>query len=155
VRSQIKTLYCCRIEAAAVGPYADTGFYSRKDGRSVMARKVVNRKELRAQSDAAEAREKSAKKSAKDKPTKEKSAKVKKEKVAKDPKKAAAKKPSRKKVAKDVRMKAYWGVFNPSMKRLVLFEYADKKAAEKKASDLTASSRANHFIQLVKEAITE
>ena len=103
-----------------------------------MARKVVNRKELRAQSDAAEAREKSAKKSAKDKPTKEKSAKVKKEKVA-----------------KDVRMKAYWGVFNPSMKRLVLFEYADKKAAEKKANDLTASSRANHFIQLVKEAITE
>ena len=41
------------------------------------------------------------------------------------------------------------------MKRLVLFEYADKKSAEKKASELTASSRATHFIQLVKEAITE
>ena len=62
---------------------------------------------------------------------------------------------SRRKVAKVARMKAYWGVFNPSMKRLVLFEYADKKAAEKKANDLTASSRAHHFIQLVKEAITE
>ena len=40
-------------------------------------------------------------------------------------------------------------------KETVLFEYADKKAAEKKANDLTASSRAHHFIQLVKEAITE
>ena len=52
-------------------------------------------------------------------------------------------------------MKAYWGVFTGSMKRLVLFEYADKKAAEKKAADLTASSRAQHFVQLVKEAITD
>lgn len=52
-------------------------------------------------------------------------------------------------------MKAYWGVVNPSMKRLVMFEYADRKAAEKKASDLTASSRSTHFIQLVKEPIAE
>ena len=115
-----------------------------------MARKVVNRKELRAQADAAEARAKTTKKAAKDKPAKDK-----KEKVAKEPKKPAAKKASRKKVAKEVRMKAYWGVFNPSMKRLVLFEYADKKAADKKAADLTASSRSQHFVQLVKEAITE
>lgn len=115
-----------------------------------MARKVVNRKELRAQADAAEAREKSGGK--KEKPAKEKAAK---EAGAKEPKKAAAKKPARKKVAKEARLKAYWGVFNPAMKRLVLFEYADKKAAEKKAADLTASSRAQHFIQLVKEAIAE
>ncbi len=115
-----------------------------------MARKTVNRKELRAQNDAAEARAKSTKKAAKEKPAKEK-----KEKAAKEPKKPAAKKTSRKKVAKEVRMKAYWGVFNPSMKRLVLFEYADKKAAEKKAADLTNSSRSQHFVQLVKEAITE
>ena len=77
----------------------------------------------------------------------------KKEKVAKDPK--AAKKPSRKKTAKESRMKAYWGVYNQGMKRLAMFEYSDKKAAEKKAADLMASSRTNHFIQLVKEAITE
>ena len=118
-----------------------------------MARKVVNRKELRAQSDAAEARDKAAKpgkKAAKEKPVK-----AKKEKAVKEPKKAAAKKPSRKKTAKETRMKAYWGVFNQAMKRLVLFEYADRKAAEKKAADLTASSRSQHFIQLVKEAITE
>ena len=123
-----------------------------------MARKVVNRKELRAQNDAAEAREKAKKpakeKAAKDKAAKEKPAKAKKEKAAKEPGKAA-KKPSRKKAAKEARMKAYWGVFNQGMKRLALFEYSDRKAAEKKAAELMASSRANHFIQLVKEAITE
>ena len=115
-----------------------------------MARKTVNRKELRAQSDAAEAREKTAKKA-----TKEKAPKAKKEKAAKEPGKAPAKKPSRKKVAKEARMKAYWGVYTPAMKRLALFEYSDRKAAEKKAADLTASSRVSHFIQLCKEAITE
>jgi len=119
-----------------------------------MARKVVNRKELRAQNDAAEAREKTKKapkKSPQDKAAK--TPKPKKEKVAKDPK--APKKPSRKKTAKESRMKAYWGVYNQGMKRLAMFEYSDKKAAEKKAADLMASSRTNHFIQLVKEAITE
>ena len=114
-----------------------------------MARKVVNRKELRAQNDAAEAREKTKK------PTKEKTPKAKKEKAPKDPAKTPAKKPSRKKVAKEARMKAFWGVYNQGMKRLALFEYSDRKAAEKKAADLMASSRTSHFIQLVKEAITE
>jgi len=117
-----------------------------------MARKVVNRKELRAQADAAEA----AAKSKKEKPAKEKPAKEKKPKAEKTPKaekapKPAAKKPSRKKVVKDVRMKAYWGVFNQTMKRLAMFEYADKRAAQKKASELGG----NHFVQLVKEAIVE
>jgi hypothetical protein len=107
-----------------------------------MARKVVNRKELRAQADAAEARGKTAKKA---KPVKEK-----KEKVVKE-KKVAAKKTSRKKVVKETRMKAYWGVFNQGMKKLVTFEYADKRAAEKKAADLGP----NHFVQLIKEPITE
>jgi hypothetical protein len=110
-----------------------------------MARKVVNRKELRAQADAAEARGKTAKK---EKPVKEK--KEKKEKVAKE-KKVAAKKPARKKVVKETRMKAFWGVFNQAMKKLVTFEYADKRAAEKKAADLGP----NHFVQLIKEPITD
>ncbi len=114
-----------------------------------MARKVVNRKELRAQADAAEARGKTKAGG------KEKAAKVTKEKKAKEPKKVAEKKPARKKVAKETRMKAYWGVFNSGMKRLALFEYADKKAAEKKVQELIGSSRAHHFVQLVKEAISE
>ena len=112
-----------------------------------MARKTVSIKAMRAQAEAAEARGKTAKK--------EKPAKEKKEKVAKEPKKAAAKKPSRKKTVKEARMKAYWGVFSPAMKRLAMFEYADKKAAEKKASDLTNTSKSQHFVQLVKEAISE
>ena len=116
-----------------------------------MARKVVNRKELRAQVEAAEARGKT-KSGSKEKAAKEKAPK---EKKAKEPKKAGEKKPSRKKVAKEVRMKAYWGVFNSGMKRLALFEYADKKAAEKKVQELIGSSRAHHFVQLVKEAISE
>ena len=110
-----------------------------------MARKVVNRKELRAQADAAEARGKTAKK---EKPVKEK--KEKKEKAVKE-KKVATKKPARKKVVKEARMKAYWGVFNQAMKKLVTFEYADKRAAEKKAADLGP----NHFVQLIKEPIAE
>ncbi len=85
----------------------------------------------------------------------EKAPKAKKEKVAKEPKKAAAKKPSRRKVAKEARMKAYWGVFTQAMKRVAMFEYADKKAADKKAAELVASSRAHHFVGLVKEPITE
>lgn len=125
-----------------------------------MARKVVNRKELRAQSDAAEARDKAKspkEKAAKAKVTKEKVVKEKvvKEKKVKEPKKPGEKKPARKKVAKEVRMKAYWGVFSQGMKRLALFEYADKKAADKKVAELIASSRVHHFVQLVKEPISE
>ena len=115
-----------------------------------MARKVVNRKELRAQADAAEARGKTTKKA-----PKEKAEKAPKKEKAVASKKSAAKKPSRKKVVKEARMKAYWGVFNQGMKRLVVFEYADKKAADKKAADLVASTRSHHFVQLVKEPITE
>ena len=123
-----------------------------------MARKTVNRKELRAQAEAAEARGKTTKKekAAKD-PKEKKDPKAKAPKAPKEPKepKPAAKKAPRKKVAKETRLKAFWGVFNPAMKRLVLFEYAEKKSAEKKAAELTASSKATHFIQLVKEAIAE
>lgn len=111
-----------------------------------MARKVVNRKELRAQADAAEARGKT-KAAPKEKAVKEKK--------AKEPKKPGEKKTVRKKVAKEARMKAYWGVFTSGMKRLALFEYADKKAAEKKVQELIASSRNHHFLQLVKEPISE
>ncbi len=113
----------------------------RKDGERPMARKVVNRKELRAQVEAAEARGKAKK---------EKAPKEKKPKAEKPPK-APAKKASRKKVVKEVRMKAFWGVFNQTMKRLAMFEYADKRAAQKKASDLGG----NHFVQLIKEPIVE
>jgi len=83
--------------------------------------------------------------------TKEAAAKKTVKKVAKK----AAKRAPRKKVVKEVRLKAFWGVFNASLKRVAVFEYADKRAAEKKAKELSGGSKGVHFIQLVKEPITE
>src|SRR5271156_1662104 len=103
-----------------------------------MARKLANRKELRVQAEQAEAAE--AK-------TKTKGEDVK--------KKPAAKRKSRAKVAKEVRLKAFWGVFNQSMKRVALFEYSQRKQAEKKAGELSTSQKTPHFIQPVKEVIEE
>jgi hypothetical protein len=96
-----------------------------------MARKVLNRKELRAANDSAEAAEKVP------------------------GKKAPAKRKSRAKAAKEVRLKAFWGVFNQSMKRVALFEYAERKQADKKAAELTASQKTPHFVQPVKEVIAD
>lgn len=102
-----------------------------------MARKVVNRKELREEAEAAEAAEKAG---------------VKKKKVVK--KKKAAKR--KKKVdAADVRMKLYWGVFSQSLKRVALYEFNQKKDAEKKAKELNASGKSPHFVQKVKEVVEE
>jgi hypothetical protein len=100
-----------------------------------MARKIVNRKELRRAEEAAE------------------SAGV----AAKSPegKKAAPKRKTRTKTPKEVRLKAFWGVFNQSMKRIALYEYSERKQADKKAQELTASQKSPHFVQPVKEVITE
>ncbi len=100
-----------------------------------MARKVLNRKELRAANDAAGAEGAAP---AKPKPVK----------------KATVRK-SRAKVPKEVRLKAFWGVFNQSMKRVAMFEYSERAAADKKAQDLTASQKSPHFVQPVKEAISD
>lgn len=105
-----------------------------------MARKTVSRKQLRAESEAAEKAE----------------SKKKKKKAAK--KKGAKKKKStrKKKKAEDVRMKLYWGVFNQSMKRVALYEFNQRKAAEKKAEDLCkGGSKTPHFVQRVKEPIED
>jgi hypothetical protein len=102
-----------------------------------MARKIVNRKELRAEAEAAEAAD--AKTGSK------KSASA----------KAAPKRKSRKKAASEVRLKAFWGVFSQSLKRVATFEYSEKKQAEKKAEELGAGGKSPHFVQLVKEVIEE
>ena len=98
-----------------------------------MARKVVSRKDKRAEAEAAE------------KNTSKTGTK----------KRAAAPRKTRSKSAKEVRLKAYWGVFNQSLKRVALFEFNEKKKAEKKAQDLSASGKSPHFVQPVKEAIEE
>jgi hypothetical protein len=101
-----------------------------------MAKKILNRKELRVQNDEAEAAEASE--------GKEKKAK-----------KAPAKRKSRSKTAKVVRLKAFWAVYNQSMKPITKFEYNEKKYADKKAAELSASGKSPHFVQLLKEAIEE
>ena len=99
-----------------------------------MARKVLNRKELREESDAAE-----------------RSGAVKKAPA----KKAPAKRKSRAKVVKEVRLKAFWGVFSQSLRRVALFEYSQRAEADKKAAELSESQKSPHFVQLVKEVIEE
>ncbi len=104
-----------------------------------MARKVVSRKALREEVEAAEAAEKAG-------GTKKKAA-VK--------KKAAPRKARKKKVAAEIRVKLFYGVFNQSLKRVALFEFNQKKQAEKKAVDLSKDGKTPHFVQKVKEAIEE
>jgi len=77
-----------------------------------------------------------------------------KKKTAKKAKKPTKRK-SRAKVPKEVRLKAFWGVFNQSLRRVSLFEYDQRKQAQKKADDLTQSQKTPHFVQLVKEVIEE
>jgi hypothetical protein len=100
-----------------------------------MARKILNRKELREENDAAAVA------------TGEEQAPVK--------KKAPAKRKTRAKVAKEVRLKAFWGVFNQSLRRIAVFDYSQRAEAGKKAAELSESQKTPHFVQLVKEVIEE
>ncbi len=104
-----------------------------------MARKVLNRKELRKEAESAEEQE------AEEKEAPKKAVK----------KKAKVKRKSRAKTAKEVRLKAFWGVFNQSLRRVALFEYSERKQAEKKAKDMSESQKTPHFVQLAKEVIEE
>jgi hypothetical protein len=58
-------------------------------------------------------------------------------------------------VAKEVRLKAFWGVFNQSLRRIARFEYSQRKLADQKAKELSESQRTPHFVQLVKEILEE
>jgi len=98
-----------------------------------MARKVVNRKELREEAEAAE-RVEAKKKTAKKKTTKRK---------------------SRAKTPKEVRLKAFWGVFSQSLTPVAMFEYAERKEADKKAKELSESKKSPHFVQMVKKVIED
>jgi hypothetical protein len=101
-----------------------------------MARKIVNRLQLREEAEQAERAAASGE--------------------AKTPaKKKAAPRKSRKKVAVEARVKLFWGVFNQSLKRVALYEYSQRKQADKKAQELSQSGKAPHFVQKVKENIAE
>lgn len=89
---------------------------------------------------------------------KKKVKKVKKTVAATETKKAA---PVKKKVtkarrssAKVIRLKAYWGVFNQSLRRVALFEFNERKKADEKATELSNNAKGSpHFVMPVKEAI--
>ena len=105
-----------------------------------MARKILNRKELREEADVAERAEAQGE-GVGGAPAKEK--------------KAPVKRKSRAKVAKEVRLKAFWGVFNQTLRRISLFDYGQRAEADKKAAELSESQKTPHFVQLVKEIIEE
>jgi hypothetical protein len=63
--------------------------------------------------------------------------------------------PKRARGPKEVRLKAYWGVFNQTMRRVALFEFNERKKADQKAEELTKSGKSPHFVQSVKEQIVE
>ncbi|MCS7304601.1 MAG: hypothetical protein NZ602_05770 [Thermoguttaceae bacterium] len=110
-----------------------------------MPRKILNRKELRQQ---AEAQEVSANR------TEQTPAQ---ELALPQPPSPTLPKPTKrsKKAEKEVRLKAFWGVFNQNLRRVALFEYSERKLADKKAEELTQSTKTPHFVQLVKEVIQE
>jgi len=103
-----------------------------------MARKVVSRKAKRAEVEAAVKKTGTATKTKKAASTK-----------------AAPQRKSRAKAAKDIRLKAFWGVFNQTLKRIALFEYSERKKADKMAAELTANGKSPHFVQLVKDVVQE
>lgn len=117
-----------------------------------MARKVVSRKELRAEHDAAAAKAAASGEAAPAVEKKKKAAGVKK---APGEKKAPAKRKSRAKSTEPARMKLFYGVFNQSLKRVALYDFTQKRQADAKAAELSASGKSPHFVQKVKEAIAE
>ena len=99
-----------------------------------MARKVVNRREMRTEAEAAERADRAARKTTPRKTTR---------------------RSTRTKAVADVRMKLYWGVFNQSLRRVALYDFSQKKEAEKKAAELSKAGKTPHFVQKVKEVVEE
>ena len=64
-----------------------------------------------------------------------------------------APKTSRRKAKEETRTRVYWAVFNSDLKRVALFEFDQKEAAEKRADKLTKSLGGPHFIQKVKAVV--
>jgi hypothetical protein len=110
-----------------------------------MAKRTRNRHELREQAEAANKQDKAAggEAVAGDK------------KKAKDPKKKAAAKPKRSKAKVVVRKRLVWGVFSSSMKEEGRFPYAEREAAEARASDLAVRHKRTYFVQQIKEPLAD
>jgi hypothetical protein len=108
--------------------------------RKPMARKTINRKELR------------------DDEAPEGNGETETEAGGDDAKPAPVAKPKRKsraKVEKPKRLKAFWGIFNQSLKRVAQFDYHQRDQAQKKADEMSTSQKTPHFVRLIKEEISD
>lgn len=65
------------------------------------------------------------------------------------------KRKSRKKAEEIIRRKVFWGVFNHALKPVAKYEFNQRKAAEKRAAELSPEGKPPHFVQKVKEDIVE
>lgn len=106
------------------------------------------------------AKKKTTKAATKKKTTKTKKAKTSKKKAADDEaapkkKKKKAKRKSRAKKDEDIRHVVYWGVYNHAMKLVFKFAFNQKKAAQKKARELSPEGKPPHFVQKLKEPVEE
>lgn len=112
-----------------------------------MGRRILNRKELRANDEAPE------------KPDPGEEEEVTGPEEEAEAESAAPSKPARRKSrakpAREVRLKAFWGVFGQAGQQVAQFEYSQRAEAEKKAKELSESKKAPHFVQLVKKVIEE
>lgn len=138
-----------------------------------MARRILNRKDLRADFEAAERRktdedevegdeeetdeDEGDEEEASDEDAGEGDEGDEEEAPKPKKKKAPAKEPKPKRVRapKVVRLKAVWGVFDNSNKRIATYEYPKEKEAREHAARLHADKRTTYFVQLLKEPMEE
>lgn len=71
------------------------------------------------------------------------------------PKKVKKKRKSRKKAEEVIRRKLFWGVYNHAMKLVAKYEYSQRKAADKKAKEMSPEGKPPHFVQKIYEDIVE
>lgn len=71
------------------------------------------------------------------------------------PKVKAPRKPRAKKEVEPLRLKIFWGVFNHQLKRVALFDFNQRKAAERRAEELSQGEKPQHFVMKVKEKVDE
>lgn len=69
-------------------------------------------------------------------------------------KKKKAKRKSRSKKDEDVRQRLFWCVYNHAMKPVAKYAFNQKKAAEKKARELSEGKQP-HFVQKIKEPVED
>jgi hypothetical protein len=77
-----------------------------------------------------------------------------KKKKKKEPKPKAVK-PKRTRVAKIVRMKVVWAVYNNSNQQVKTFEYPDRKSADEYAAKMMTDKKTTYFVQPFKKPIEE